>query len=235
MKEQRMAEDAVSPVIGVMLMLVVTIIIAAVVSGFAGGLAASQETAPQLTMDVAIANTGYAGDSYILFDVKGTSEPIPTKDLKITTSWTAADGTRGGATVFAGEKNTNYGNPSSETTYNSPLGFGKGVQDKQGTSSSTYGTGQHFGNYTLVAGTTMKSSPVGGSWYGGYGYGGQGGDDRYNYREVTDQWHNGNRDGMMAILGENWNKLRPGDTVDVRITHVPSGKVIFTKSVGVRG
>lgn len=32
-------EDAVSPVVGVMLMLVVTIIIAAVVSGFAGGLA----------------------------------------------------------------------------------------------------------------------------------------------------------------------------------------------------
>ena len=31
-------ENAVSPVVGVMLMLVVTIIIAAVVSGFAGGL-----------------------------------------------------------------------------------------------------------------------------------------------------------------------------------------------------
>ena len=38
-------EDAVSPVVGVMLMLVVTIIIAAVVSGFAGGLAGGTKTA----------------------------------------------------------------------------------------------------------------------------------------------------------------------------------------------
>lgn len=39
-------ENAVSPVVGVMLMLVVTIIIAAVVSSFAGGLADSTEKTP---------------------------------------------------------------------------------------------------------------------------------------------------------------------------------------------
>jgi len=54
MKQLRMkllpGEDAVSPVIGVMLMLVVTIIIAAVVSGFAGGLTGSQAAAPQATI-----------------------------------------------------------------------------------------------------------------------------------------------------------------------------------------
>ncbi|WP_052418810.1 type IV pilin N-terminal domain-containing protein [Methanolacinia paynteri] len=43
----RVEKDAVSPVVGVMLMLVVTIIIAAVVSGFAGGLANTQSKAPQ--------------------------------------------------------------------------------------------------------------------------------------------------------------------------------------------
>ncbi|WFN37308.1 type IV pilin N-terminal domain-containing protein [Methanomicrobium antiquum] len=42
--------EAVSPVVGVMLMLVVTIIIAAVVSGFAGGLAGNQKMAPQVTI-----------------------------------------------------------------------------------------------------------------------------------------------------------------------------------------
>ncbi len=42
--------SAVSPVVGVMLMLVVTIIIAAVVSGFAGGLASDQSRAPQATL-----------------------------------------------------------------------------------------------------------------------------------------------------------------------------------------
>lgn len=43
-------EDAVSPVIGVMLMLVVTIIIAAVVSSFAGGLANEESKTPQVIL-----------------------------------------------------------------------------------------------------------------------------------------------------------------------------------------
>ena len=45
-------EDAVSPVIGVMLMLVVTIVIAAVVAAFAGGLATETESAPVAVLDV---------------------------------------------------------------------------------------------------------------------------------------------------------------------------------------
>ena len=40
-------DHAVSPVVGVMLMLVVTIIIAAVVSAFAGGMMKSQDKTPQ--------------------------------------------------------------------------------------------------------------------------------------------------------------------------------------------
>ena len=43
-------EHAVSPVVGVMLMLVVTIIIAAVVSAFAGGMSSSQNQVPQVSM-----------------------------------------------------------------------------------------------------------------------------------------------------------------------------------------
>lgn len=43
-------ETAVSPVIGVMLMLVVTIIIAAIVSAFAGGMGSSQDKVPQVTL-----------------------------------------------------------------------------------------------------------------------------------------------------------------------------------------
>jgi flagellin-like protein len=57
MKNQN--DRAVSPVVGVMLMLVVTIIIAAVVSGFAGGLIGSNnQKTPALTMDVRIVNSG---------------------------------------------------------------------------------------------------------------------------------------------------------------------------------
>lgn len=43
-------EEAVSPVIGIMLMLVVTIVIAAVVSAFAGGLVTAQEKVPQASV-----------------------------------------------------------------------------------------------------------------------------------------------------------------------------------------
>lgn len=58
--------DAVSPVVGVMLMLVVTIIIAAVVSAFAGGLGASSSKAPQLSIG-AEARDG----SYIIVNFNG--------------------------------------------------------------------------------------------------------------------------------------------------------------------
>jgi hypothetical protein len=43
-------DDAVSPVVGVMLMLVVTIVIAAMVSAFAGGLGSNQEKVPQASI-----------------------------------------------------------------------------------------------------------------------------------------------------------------------------------------
>lgn len=46
-------DDAVSPVVGIMLMLVVTIIIAAVVSTMAGGLMTSTDPAPQATFSAA--------------------------------------------------------------------------------------------------------------------------------------------------------------------------------------
>lgn len=44
-------EDAVSPVIGVMLMLVVTIVIAAVVAAFAGGIATDTEPSPSVVLN----------------------------------------------------------------------------------------------------------------------------------------------------------------------------------------
>ena len=88
--------EAVSPVVGVMLMLVVTIIIAAVVSGFAGGLAGGTEAAPQAAIsatnfevsgvidntpdnrygqELALPNQGLnvaaAADIYVTFEHKG--------------------------------------------------------------------------------------------------------------------------------------------------------------------
>jgi len=40
---------------------------------------------------------------------------------------------------------------------------------------------------------------------------------------------------MMAILGTNWNNLRPGDIVRLKILHAPSGKVLYDGKVTVEG
>lgn len=88
-KCDRGGDSAISPVVGVMLMLVVTIIIAAVVSGFAGGLIGTgNQKTPTLNMDVSITNSGTWRGSGFSATVTGMSEPIPTKNLKLVTSWT---------------------------------------------------------------------------------------------------------------------------------------------------
>jgi archaeal type IV pilus assembly protein PilA len=70
-------EEAVSPVVGVMLMLVVTIIIAAVVSGFAGGMIDSQSVAPQAT----IKGSFSLSDGLAIRHTGG--DPLPMHDLNI--------------------------------------------------------------------------------------------------------------------------------------------------------
>lgn len=229
---EKSRDAGVSPVVGVMLMLVVVIIIAAVVSAFAGGLAKTSEKAPTLAMDVTIKNSGTALSSYILFNVQSTSDPIPTRDLKIMTSWISANGAQGGNTTAAGLNwpNTLAGTDS-DHQYQSPLGFGKGVTivgTKQNT-STPYDPGQMFGNYSLTTGTTMKNS----AWYQTAGTDGYGYPIPYTYSDtyITGQYI----DGMSAILGGNWNATRPGDVVSVKILHVPSGKVIYSKDVPVTG
>ena len=67
LKSKNTGEDAVSPVVGVMLLLVVTVIIAAVVATFASGLVTTQQTVPTLAADVKIVSV----DSYAFALHKG--------------------------------------------------------------------------------------------------------------------------------------------------------------------
>lgn len=61
------SDDAVSPVVGVMLMLVVTIIIAVVVSAFAGGIGGDTKSTPQASFGVEVDMVDFA----IIFDHRG--------------------------------------------------------------------------------------------------------------------------------------------------------------------
>ena len=228
----RKFEEAVSPVVGVMLMLVITIIIAAVVSGFAGQLTGNAKSAPSVTMDISIKNSGLEATSAFVADVLSVSEPIPTKDLKMTTVWTKGGKTHttvsdGSFNVFGWTVGNMPGNASA------PWGYGNGV--------TAVNTGvpnkdaQQFGHYTLEAGTIIKAMPAGQS--GGFGgapaSAGYGLDKAYEYKDWT--YTAGTTvDGMQAVLGEGWEELRTGDVVKVSFFHVPSGKIILEKDVVVQ-
>jgi FlaG/FlaF family flagellin (archaellin) len=139
-------EDAVSPVVGVMLMLVVTIIIAAVVSGFAGGLmGGNNQKTPVLTMDVKITQTGNIATSGFYATVLGISQPTSTSNLKLVTSWRSLNATYGNYTVG--------GAVSVAGSTSTPFGYGPGVLGTSSLSSPTLQ--QYFGNYTLTEGTGL--------------------------------------------------------------------------------
>ena len=227
-------ENAVSPVVGVMLMLVVVIIIAAVVSGFAGSLVSSEQKSPQMSAETTISNSGYYYGSYFSIVVTGVSEPIPSKDLKLVTSWTAKDRTTNTTTVLPLIGNYQYGTMTQKSI--APWGNGPGI-----TSYGLYNTKtpeQLFGNFTITSGTSLRGYPMG-LWgpnasavQGGYG------PDTPTYQYVDGTQFlplSGQTDGMQAILGIDWNKLREGDIVNVKLIHVPSGKIILDQNVPVRG
>jgi len=282
---------AVSPVVGVMLMLVVVVIIAAVVSGFAGGMVnGNNQKTPQLAMDANIVNTGFWSSSYFKAQVTGVDKPIATKDLKIVTSWTKTfvNGTtvKGGATMNPNVLNfhvlyqVNGWSAVDNWTDVCPQGYGPGSGMNgtentnfwpfEGGSSSCSGGKCHmsdiwsgaltnyswFGNYNLQAGTVMFARPFGGKLGGqatglgsfSVGYGiqsnatsGTTGAGKYYYTYGVDSTgttlnpYPDSVDQMQAVLGNNWNYLRAGDTVNMKVIYTPNGRTAWQKDITVEG
>lgn len=229
---RKKGEDGVSPVVGVMLMLVVTIIIAAVVSGFAGGMISSREKAPTAAMDVTIKNGGTFANSYFEAKVISVSQPINTGDLELVTTW-GKNGSTHVTTVVPGSS-AGYWSITKSVVNGSPWGYGPGVSAmNSGVPSSNE---QRFGNYTLYGGTLMYSLPAGQK--GGFvnasspdssGYGIA---MPYTYTGWT-YTKGASVDGMQTILGNGWEDLRTGDIVNVKLIHTPSGAVVLDKNVAV--
>lgn len=91
---QKKSDDAISPVIGVMLMLVVTVVIAAAVTIFATGVVGETEPAPVAVLDVQILNQGQmlrdcVGPELFITHISG--DPVDTADIEIRSSWTHKD------------------------------------------------------------------------------------------------------------------------------------------------
>ena len=74
--------DAVSPVVGVMLMIVVTVVIAAVLSIYAGGMAITTQNAPSGSFNCKISNGGTWENSAFELDVISVSE-----STKVSPEW----------------------------------------------------------------------------------------------------------------------------------------------------
>ncbi|MDD3574688.1 MAG: type IV pilin N-terminal domain-containing protein [Methanospirillum sp.] len=224
-------DSAVSPVIAVMLMLVVTIIIAAVVSGFAGGLIGDAKKAPSVAMDVKIKNGGSFSNSFFEGKVLSISEPVSTSLLSLVTTW-SKNGETKVTKVLPNHNSTNWDRWNA--TRNAPWGYGVGISEMN--SGVPNKMPQQFGNYTISGGTILYALPAGQA--GGFiipsdpGASGYGVSTPYTY---TADYDSGGdyKDGMQTILGKGWEVLRTGDVVNVKLIHLPSGSTILDKEVVV--
>lgn len=126
--EKKIKDPAVSPVIGIMLMLIVTVILAAIISGYVGGMSETKSKPPQLVLQTELVKGDYVNVS---MTVLSAGNGIPTRDLKIITSWTSGSYSGGNITV-----------PGCKY----PLGL---------VPSRGNPLVEDFGNYTLLGGTKM--------------------------------------------------------------------------------
>lgn len=231
-KRERVQEHAVSPVVGVMLMLVVTIIIAAVVSAFAGGMATGKEKAPQVSLETHIQlTTGMAGAPSIIIKHMG-GDPINTKNIKIVTSWTNATGDyhvqstvgaqynktaqvyyeKNGATAnyTLSSLNVKYTYGTAYTYYNEPYLVVAGRMPATG--HAVNDTPLWFGNYVMHAGDVIK------------------GDMNLNFD--PNGWGGANEFLDKAIIKDD-NLLTSNDIVNVKLIDLNSGTTIYDKNINV--
>ena len=209
MKKTEQKDDAVSPVVGVMLMLVVTIIIAAVVAAFAGGVMTSQEPAPTAILDVTfdsayVFNGGSMGVfTYPLFKVSylsGTSN-LDTGKMSISSSWKGNDG-KLYSYVYSGNKTFSYsGNPL-------------GVMYKGTTSDVTSDSSFWFDNCELSPGEILVSA----GQYVLYG----------NYQDGVLEINEDS--SLKSIFGDNCTTIQKGTELTLTISYgnyvIYDGKVI---------
>jgi len=210
------SDDGVSPVVGVMLMLAVTVIIAAIVSAAAGGLSDTEKQAPSAILAVHFyENRSYGTDFFInsmtIEHVSGS--PLQTKDLSISTYFRNSSGLIKG--TLMGEKYVEVGSQNCGLLFIND-------QDRFGSSplvdSSAGGYKSWFGNASavLMAGDSLVTpAPY--------------------YASATDK-ENLALDSILGFktydsTGQIDNGYKAGSVIAVKIVHIPSGQVIYDKDV----
>ena len=194
-----------SPVVGVMLMLVVTIIIAAVVSAFAGGMGSGTQKAPQASIDVRIKTSmddTMGGTNTVMTFTELSGDPLPTKDLAI-------------VTYYKNNNGTVYKNKQTATSLATDLyGYGSTTRvpfiNDMRSGLSGNNPVKDFGNYTWKTGDILSTGNTAGTAH------------LLAINSTTTPY---------TISDSNFGS---GSIVDVKILHVPSGQYIFSKEVSVQ-
>ncbi|MCQ2355498.1 MAG: type IV pilin N-terminal domain-containing protein [Methanocorpusculum sp.] len=203
--------EAVSPVIGVMLMLVVTIVIAAFVSMFAGTTFADAQAAPSTVLNVKIVSNGGADgtqDVMLLEHVGGSS--IPSSDMKITTYYTSTGTER---TVIRGEA---IAQSMPSITVKDASGASKKIVVpilSDVTAGSVGDTKINFGKYEFESGSVASTYNSAGTW------------TVLGFTNPT----TATKDQIIEKYG-----FTKGSKVTVNIIHTPSQAVLYNKEVVVQ-
>ncbi len=225
---------AVSPVVGVMLMLVVTVVLAAVVSSFAGGMAGTQKKAPQASFAVEIRSAETTGwtPEFVMKHLGG--DPVDTDNVKLVTKWynestgkwevqetTAVPWNESGQICYyhnddSGEclLSTNYTDVNTEYSgYNMTAGFNATIR--------------YHAPYLVVPGDVPtdgqgKETEL---WFGNYVI--QKGD-------VIKAQINLNAMNLRTPIIANATYLKPGDVVTVELIDLTTNAKIFSKDVVVQ-
>lgn len=205
-------EHGVSPVVGVMLMLSVTIIIAAIVSATAGSYSSTGKQAPSAILEVHFYENrsinGHSVHAMTLEHISGS--PLQTKDLSISTYYRNETGhlikglLRGEVPV-----EVESGTYTGALFINDQDRFGSPIQDSESARHKSW-----FGNSSavLMAGDVLVTPAM--------------------YR--TTDYENPALNAILD-LGDSASDdgYKSGDVITVKIVHIPSGQVIFDKDVVV--
>lgn len=211
-------DTAVSPVVGVMLMLAITVMIAAIVSAAAGGLSGTEKKAPSAILDVAIyASKDYGGYSIPSMTIKHFSgNVLPTKDLQIilyyrTPSGMTVKGNLSGQYAVSGD--------SAWSSYTSDQYAGVlFINDEN-----------RFGSDTL-----QNSDKGNANWFGNASATFRPGDilvTPAQYCGPAGPHNTGMEYLFPGVDLDNPDEFPAGSVVTVKIIHVPSGQIIHDKDV----
>lgn len=241
-------EDAVSPVVGVMLMLVVTIVIAAVVAAFATGIVGDQKTAPTVSASVDL-NTIEDEDKVTVTFIS-VSEPIAKSDLQLNLKSTkegvlyGQSGVLGSSGAIISGSTVSAGLSLEDTSGAKPLDPAVTVKDKaiSGEISqyfTKYATTDegHDGKLKIVYldGTTPEKTDVDENTDPEINAmikikGNTGG--AYKYVTCKPGYSIAKEDDS-PLQKLEIEELEAGDKVNVEIVHIPSNSIVYAKTITV--